>query len=251
MTDPIWLSHARGYVGLSEIPGPKHNPIILRFWKLIRAPFKDDETPWCAGFVGGVLEEQGFKSTRSAAARSYLKWGVPLEAPAVGCIVVFSRGHRQGHVGFVVGKDQRGNLMVLGGNQADAVNVKPFSKARVLDFRWPAGEDMPESYVLPVVNSNGTLSRREAAIGLPSPEEPDEEFDTVDNASWDDEEPKQSLWKRAKRFVLGGGLGSFGIGAGWLSGIEPQTIAIVCTALLIVFLVVWFFPRRSDVPIHS
>nr|WP_303803578.1 hypothetical protein [Snodgrassella alvi] len=36
-----------------------------------------------------------------------------LYKPAYGCIVTFTR-KGGGHVGFVVGKDTRGNLMVLG-----------------------------------------------------------------------------------------------------------------------------------------
>src|SRR5689334_8732913 len=119
MTDPAWIAKALCYVGVREIPGPRHNPTIVSWWSRIGAFFRDDETPWCAAFVGGVLEEVGITSSRSAAARSYLQWGVKLPAPAMGAIVVFWRGSANGwsgHVGFVVGKDQHGNLMVLGGN---------------------------------------------------------------------------------------------------------------------------------------
>jgi hypothetical protein len=54
MSEPRWLAEARRHLGVREIAGRKHNPLILRWWTLIRAPFTDDETPWCAGFVGGV-----------------------------------------------------------------------------------------------------------------------------------------------------------------------------------------------------
>jgi hypothetical protein len=48
-----------------EIKGPRHNPLILQFWKGIkRGGIKDDETPWCAAFVGAMLERAGIKSTR-------------------------------------------------------------------------------------------------------------------------------------------------------------------------------------------
>jgi hypothetical protein len=55
-------------------------------------------------------------------ARSYLNYGKRLLSPKVGCIVVFPRGSSpvSGHVGFVA--EVRGDtLMVLGGNQNDAV----------------------------------------------------------------------------------------------------------------------------------
>ena len=80
--------------------------------------------------------------------------------------VLAGQSHRtKGHVGFVVGRDQHGNLMVIGGNQGDAVTVKPFSTDRVLSYHWPAN-DIPYSgggfESLPQVNSDGTLSTNEA-----------------------------------------------------------------------------------------
>ena len=170
LDEPKWLQVARSYMGLREYKGNRHNPKILEWWIKIRMPFTDDETPWCAGFVGGVLEECGIRSTRSAGARSYLwqHWGMQLKGPCVGAVVVFWRGSRtgtKGHVGFVVGRDQHGNLMVIGGNQGDAVTIKPFSTDRVLSYHWPAN-DIPYSgggfESLPQVNSDGTLSTNEA-----------------------------------------------------------------------------------------
>lgn len=164
MTEPSWIVHARTYIGLKEVPGKASNPTVVSWWSKISAPFRDDATPWCAGFVGGVLEETGIKSSRSASARSYLKWGSHLVAPCPGCIVVFWRGTPKGfsgHVGFVIGKDASGNLMVLGGNQGDQVSIRPFSRDRVLDYRWPSGFPVPP-LSLPVVASDGKLSTNEA-----------------------------------------------------------------------------------------
>jgi uncharacterized protein (TIGR02594 family) len=168
MSDHSWLAEARKHIGQREIAGTRHNPLILRWWTAIRAPFTDDETPWCAAYVGGVLEAVGIRSSRSAMARSYMRWGVNV-APAVGAIVVFSRPPRltSGHVGFVVGRDQHGRLMVLGGNQGDAVNIRAFSLDRVLGYRWP--DDHPSRLPgpgtvnrLPIVRSDGTVSTNEA-----------------------------------------------------------------------------------------
>jgi hypothetical protein len=50
--------------------------------------------------------------------------------------VVFNRDGG-GHVGFVVGQQQNGDLMVLGGNQSDAINIRAFSRSRVTGYRWP------------------------------------------------------------------------------------------------------------------
>lgn len=167
---PRWLDTARSYIGIREISGPRHHPQIVKWWGLIGSHFRDDETPWCAAFVGGVLEECGIPSTRSAAARSYEKFGLHLDRPAVGAIVTFWRGKPNGwsgHVGFIVGRDQHHNLMVLGGNQGDAVNVKPFAAkgrqgSRVLSYRWPGIAPFPYRYQLPLVTSDGRLSTDEA-----------------------------------------------------------------------------------------
>jgi uncharacterized protein (TIGR02594 family) len=159
--EPKWVAVARYYVGQREIVGRRHNPNVLRWWIAIRAPFTNDETPWCAGFVGGILESVKLKSSRSAAARSYLKWGKKVASPTLGCVVVFERGPVNGHVGFVVGKDKKGNLMVLGGNQGNMVSIKAFARGRVLGYRWPS--EMPLVFTaLPLLDSDGTLSNDEA-----------------------------------------------------------------------------------------
>lgn len=166
LDDPAWLSMARSYIGEREIKGARHNPLILGWWEAIGAAFRDDETPWCGAFVGGVLREAGYPAQNGgAAARAWLKYGVPLDRPAYGCIVIFWRGSRNGwsgHVGFVVGQDRNGNLMVLGGNQSDAVNVKPFSRSRLLGYRWPGKWPYRERFDLPLLNSDGKLSVDEA-----------------------------------------------------------------------------------------
>lgn len=156
---PVWLVNARKYKGVHEVSGPKHNPQIIKWWKEMHAPFKDDETPWCAGFVGGVLEESGIKSSRSAGARSYLHWGLRLSKPVVGCIVVFERGPVNGHVAFVEGRTAGGMLVALGGNQGDQVSVKSFPMSRVLGFFWPASVPLPTGD-FPVMD--GSASKTEA-----------------------------------------------------------------------------------------
>ena len=155
-----WLDEAMKFEGLTEIKGSKHNPEIVAMWKAIkRGGIKDDETPWCAAFVGACLERVGIKSTRFEGARSYVEWGDKLSEPVKGCVVVFSRTGG-GHVGFVVGKDTKGNILVLGGNQADAVNVKAFPTTRVTAYRWPTGEPLPTEVL--TVKNGVEVSTRES-----------------------------------------------------------------------------------------
>jgi uncharacterized protein (TIGR02594 family) len=162
--EPVWLTTAKKYIGQKEVPGRVHNPIIIKWWVLIKSIFRTDEVPWCAAFVGGILETCGFTSTRSAAARSYQTWGQKLRTPVPGCIVVFWRGSPTsytGHVGFFVGYDRNGNLLVLGGNQGDRVSVAAFSTSRVVGYRWPLGVAVPGDKAK-VFNTSTQLSTNEA-----------------------------------------------------------------------------------------
>lgn len=170
--EPHWMPVARSYLGLREIPGPRHESRIVSMWKAIGATwFNDDETPWCGAFVGAVLKESGFAilpAGDAPRARAWMTWGRKLIGPAVGAVVVFWRGSpdgASGHVGFVVGRDEANRLMVLGGNQSNAVTIDPFDRARVLAYRWPAGEPLPDAGLahLPIVDSGGRPSSRDEA----------------------------------------------------------------------------------------
>ena len=132
---------ANSYVGTDEIKGSQHNPVILEYFDSVGHGWvKDDETPWCAAFVGAVLHEAGYKGTGSLAARSYLDWGHRVDRPKYGDIVVFWRGKKngwQGHVGFYV-RETKDYVYCLGGNQGDSVNVSRYAKSRVLGYRRPS-----------------------------------------------------------------------------------------------------------------
>lgn len=158
-----WMREADRWLGLREIAGAKHHPQILGWWESIKAPFRDDETAWCAAYVGGVLEEVGIQSSRSAAARSYESWGEKVATPTYGAITVFWRGSKsgwQGHVAFLVGVTKTGDLLCLGGNQSDAVNVAKFGRDRLLGFRFPKGSY--ERRAAPVLAGPSSYSAKES-----------------------------------------------------------------------------------------
>lgn len=155
-----WIAAARAQLGVREIKGMAHNPVIVGFWKLARlGGIKNDEVPWCAGFVGAMLEACHIRSARSDSSRAYLKWGEPIDSPEYGCVVVFRRPGG-GHVGFCVGIDQGGRLLILGGNQGDRVSILPFGRERVAGFRrvpWAGARP-----VLPVLADSRLASVNEA-----------------------------------------------------------------------------------------
>jgi uncharacterized protein (TIGR02594 family) len=156
--DPPWVAEARRHIGTREIPGPRHEPKILQWWRAIkRGGIKDDETPWCAAFVGGCLEVVGIVSTRFEGARSYLQWGKRLDTAEYGAIAVLGRAGG-GHVAFVVGRDSFDRIMLLGGNQNNAVNIAAFPTTRVLGYRWPEPVPMPERRPLPLMRAAASTS---------------------------------------------------------------------------------------------
>jgi uncharacterized protein (TIGR02594 family) len=162
MIEPKWLTIARGDIGTAEIPGPETDVKIRGWLRSLRAWWDDDATPWCGVAMAAWMQQAGYTLPKFwMRARDWATWGQYLHGPEVGCVVVFSR-EGGGHVGLVVGRDKDWNLMVLGGNQGDAVNIKPFSLDRVLAYRWPPGAVCPIAGLLPVLSSDGKLSRNEA-----------------------------------------------------------------------------------------
>ena len=168
MSDPAWLTEARKHIGQKEIPGKESNPWIVSLWHKLKGSevFKwlgsdDSSAPWCGSFCAFCVSSAGHSLPQHwYRAKAWLDWGVKLEAPTVGCIVVYER-KGGGHVGFVVGKDQNENIMTLGGNQKDQVSIAPFSRERVAGYRWP-----PDTVIaiapLPIVGSDGKVSTTEA-----------------------------------------------------------------------------------------
>lgn len=140
MLEPSWLARARAELGIAEQPGAREEARILAMFRDSGHPdIRDDETAWCAAFVGACLERSGIVSTRSLRARSYLAWGTALAEPRLGAVAVLSRGRDPalGHVGFVVGWDA-GTVSLLGGNQGDMVSIAALPLSRLVGYRWPA-----------------------------------------------------------------------------------------------------------------
>lgn len=147
---PPWMLTAQGELGTKEAPGEgQDNPRVLEY---LASCSKDrggslgqwgasrDATPWCSAFVNWCIERDGTRQgTRSAWALSWDNWGREILEPFHGCIVVMTRGEG-GHVGFYDSAMQEdpGMIRVLGGNQANAVNVRPYPKSRVVSYRWTA-----------------------------------------------------------------------------------------------------------------
>ena len=115
-------------------------PAIKRWLLELNAWWEDDETPWCGVACAAWVRAVNLVPPKAwYRALAWASWGVPLAGPVHGCVVVLERMGGGGHVGFVVGRDRRGWLLVLGGNQGDAVSIAAFNPMRVVTYRWPAG----------------------------------------------------------------------------------------------------------------
>ncbi|MDH4981309.1 TIGR02594 family protein [Hyphomicrobium sp. D-2] len=137
---PPWLAAAWAELGQREVRGSADNARIRAFFREVGHPaILHDEVAWCAAFVGACLERGGLASTRSLMARSYLRWGEALSDSRIGAVAVLSRGSdpAAGHVGFLMGETPT-HVVLLGGNQGDAVSVAAYPKTRLLGLRWPS-----------------------------------------------------------------------------------------------------------------
>ena len=107
-----WLEIAIKKLGLAEIPGKKNNNAeIVRMFALCGHPeITDDETAWCAVFVGSCLIEAKYPAPErkgATMARSFLRYGVPVKPKDVrpGDLRIEKRpegGPDAGHVEIVI-----------------------------------------------------------------------------------------------------------------------------------------------------
>lgn len=137
---------ASTFIGLKEVPGAMSNPLILGMLQLDNPWVENDETAWCSAFINFISKLAGHPRSKSLAARSNLLIGTAIDlkdAKPEEDIVILSRGDNAppasvlsapGHVGFYAGQDDT-NVLLLGGNQGDSVNISKFPKSRVLGVR--------------------------------------------------------------------------------------------------------------------
>lgn len=128
---------AQSQLGQKEVAGKEHNQRIVEYFTATTYPATEDEVPWCSAFANWVLFKAGIAGTKSAAALSFLDWGVLVKLKDVkyGDVAVFDRGGGRGHVGFVIGFDEAKQVGILGGNQNDEVNVAWFDPKDIKQFR--------------------------------------------------------------------------------------------------------------------
>ena len=156
------MSEARNYIGVEEVPGKENNPLIMRFYSDAGFPgIKSENVSWCAAFVNACLERSKVSGSKSLTARDFLRWGKEC-GPKQGAVAVFWRedpASWKGHVGILI-EETGDEVVILGGNQGNAVSVARYPKSRLLGYRWPVTGFNSRTYKL------GFLSAFSGGIGM-------------------------------------------------------------------------------------
>jgi uncharacterized protein (TIGR02594 family) len=141
---------ATRFVGMKEIAGESDNGFITWSHSLCGlGNDQHDEVPWCSSWLNALAWMLRLPRSKSAAARSWLEVGVPVlfpGGPSVGYdVVILKRGigiqpgpevtrGAPGHVGLYAGIEGD-HVIVLGGNQGNAVSLHRFQMKNVLGVR--------------------------------------------------------------------------------------------------------------------
>ena len=138
-TLPVWLVTAESERGVSTFPPGQSNPRIGDYHAHTALRGYDDKASWCSSFVNWVFAQVGIQGTGSALARSWLDWGLPLEHPVPGCVVVLYRDDPaswKGHGSFYL-RTECDQVFLFGGNQLDAVREHSYPPNTAPAYRWP------------------------------------------------------------------------------------------------------------------
>ena len=122
---------------------------------------------WCADFMNFILGQTGQSGTGSRAARSFLKYGKPLDGPRVGAIVVLTRGGngQSGHVGIVRGTDGEGNPVVISGNHGKRVAESIYKKEKVLGYFMPPNTEKVNAATMNAAVTNAVNTQNAMVVG--------------------------------------------------------------------------------------
>lgn len=162
---PRTIAEGVKLLGTIETPGGGNTAAILAWADEVGGNiddvYKADSIPWCGLFAAVVAKRAGKTFPGNALwALSWSAFGVPVDKPGLGDVLVFKR-EGGGHVGFYVAEDAKA-FHVLGGNQGDAVSITRILKARLYAARRPAYTVKPAAVRSYVVKTGGALSTNEA-----------------------------------------------------------------------------------------
>lgn len=162
--DYPWIVEAKRHIGIEE---NKDAPRITKWVQDLKlswftSTFRASTVAWCGVFTARCMQVSNLAYPKMwMRAMDWSNWGVKLNRPIDGCVVVFNR-KGGGHVGFVMGETMDGYLSVLGGNQNNRVTVAKFDKVRVVGYYWPSDYPLPANRYLSMMSTSGPVSTNEA-----------------------------------------------------------------------------------------
>ena len=163
-TSPRILVQAVKQLGVKEIVGKEHNPVILGWAKELKlaSVYNSDEIPWCGLYIAYCCKMAGLDVIEKPLwALSWSNWGTAVIEPMLGDVLTFKR-NGGGHVGIYVGEDNT-HFHVLGGNQNNSVSVSRIAKNRLNQARRTAWKVAQPANVRKVMlDAKGTISKNEA-----------------------------------------------------------------------------------------
>ena len=158
---PRWLQVMRAITGTEEAPGDEDNPKILAMADIIAqaylemadycAQYTHDEIAWCGLTVAFCMTMAGIRPVFGPTDTDKFLWalawstwhefGIELDEPVLGCVVVRER-EGGGHVALFE-RQEGDNYILRGGNQSDAVNEKSFPIDGTVALIWPRWAGLP------------------------------------------------------------------------------------------------------------
>lgn len=157
------IVEALKYYGTHEVEGDGDNPTIMQWAKELGISwYQHDATPWCGLFMGIVTKRAGdpFDPNKLLSALLWAQYGGEPQQATLGDILVFKRTGG-GHVALYVGEDSEA-YHILGGNQADQVDITRISKERLYAVRTSVRFAHYSPLTKTVLSSSGALSQNEA-----------------------------------------------------------------------------------------
>jgi len=160
---PRILVEAVKLIGIKEIVGKQHNPVILEWAEELglEKVYTNDEIPWCGLFAAICAKRANVQVVKlPLRALSWAEFGNKVDQPMLGDILTFKR-KGGGHVGFYVGEDDE-CYHVLGGNQGNMVKPSRIEKSRLYQARRTAWKiAQPVQVRVIKLSSTGEVSKNE------------------------------------------------------------------------------------------
>ena len=137
MTD--LLLEMLGNYGLKEVAGKNSDPTILVMLQEMGydSSADDSEIAWCSAALNYFCKKLGYERSGGLDARSWLKMPVKVLQPQIGDVAILWRVSPtdwRGHVGLFITQDLN-NVWLLGGNQANSLNIAPYKRDQILGYR--------------------------------------------------------------------------------------------------------------------